>query len=79
MYTKAYFVPLPLLRPLSYPDNKVHGANMGPTWVLSTPVGPHVGPMDIAIRVVPRYDHSHYSLREARVPGDAIYGCLFFK
>ena len=27
------------------PDSKVHGANMGPTWVLSVPDGPHVGPM----------------------------------
>ena len=33
------------------PDSKVHGANMGPTWVLSAPDGPHVGPMNIAIRV----------------------------
>ena len=33
-----------------YPDNKVHGANMGPTWVLSAPDGPHVGPMNLAIR-----------------------------
>ena len=32
------------------PDSKVHGANMGPTWVLSAPGGPHVGPMDLAIR-----------------------------
>ena len=31
------------------PDSKVHGANMGPTWVLSAPDGPHVGPMNIAI------------------------------
>ena len=30
--------------------NKVHGANMGPTWVLSAPDGPHVGPMSLAIR-----------------------------
>ena len=35
-----------------YPDNKVHGANMGPTWVLSAPDGPHVGPMNLAIRVI---------------------------
>ena len=35
-----------------YPDSKVHGANMGPTWVLSAPDGPHVGPMNLAIRVV---------------------------
>ena len=36
---------------LGYPDSKVHGANMGPTWVLSAPDGPHVGPMNLAIRV----------------------------
>ena len=30
---------------------KVHGANMGPTWVLSDPDGPHVGPMNLDIRV----------------------------
>ena len=34
-----------------YPDSKVHGANMGPTWVLSALDGPHVGPMNLAIRV----------------------------
>ena len=33
------------------PDIKVHGANMGPTWVLSAPDGPHVGHMNLAIRV----------------------------
>ena len=32
-----------------YPDSKVHGANMGSTWVLSAPDGPHVGPMNLAI------------------------------
>ena len=32
------------------PDSKVHGANMGPTWVLSAPDGPDVGPMKLAIR-----------------------------
>ena len=36
---------------MKYPDSKVHGANMGPTWVLSAPDGPHVGPMNLAIRV----------------------------
>ena len=35
----------------SFADNKVHGANMGPTWVLSAPDGPHVGPMNLAIWV----------------------------
>ena len=32
------------------PDSKVHGDNMGPTWVLPAPAGPHVGPMNLAIR-----------------------------
>ena len=32
------------------PDSTVHGANMGPTWVLSAPDGPRVGPMNLAIR-----------------------------
>ena len=35
---------------LHIPDSKVHGANMGPTWVLSAPDGPHVGPMNLAIK-----------------------------
>ena len=35
---------------LHSPDSKVHGANMGPTWVLSAPDGPHVGPMKFAFR-----------------------------
>ena len=36
---------------LNFPDRKVDEAIMGPTWVLSAPDGPHVGPMNIAIRV----------------------------
>ena len=43
------------------PDSKVHGANMGHTWVLlSAPDGPHVGPMNLAIRVSKEdwFDHS---------------------
>ena len=39
-----------------YPDSKVHGANMGPTWGRQDPGVPHVGPMNIAIRVL-----SHWS------------------
>ena len=27
-----------------YPDSKIHGANMGPTWVLSAPDGPPLAP-----------------------------------
>ena len=40
-----------IISSIPYPDSKVHGANMGPTLVLSAPDGPHVGPMNIAIRV----------------------------
>ena len=36
---------------VNYPDSKVHGANMRPTWALSAPDGPHVGPMNLTIRV----------------------------
>ena len=44
---------LSLLRLIEeYPDSKVHGTNKGPTWVLLAPDGPHVGPMNLAIRVV---------------------------
>ena len=32
------------------PDSEVHVANMGPTWVLSAPDGPRVGPMNFVIR-----------------------------
>ena len=39
-----------------FTDSKVHGANMGPTWVLSAPEGRHVGPINLAIRV------DHYDL-----------------
>ena len=34
------------------PYSKIHGANMGPNWVLSVPDGPHVGPMNLIIKAV---------------------------
>ena len=36
---------------VTLPDSKVHGANVGPIWVLSAPDGPHVGPTNLAIGV----------------------------
>ena len=39
------------------PDSKVHGANMGPTWVLSAPDGPHE----------PCYQGSHRNVVEYHV------------
>ena len=35
----------------SFPDNKVHGANMGPIWGRQDPGGPHVGPVNLDIWV----------------------------
>ena len=32
------------------PDSKVHGANMGSTWILWAPDGPHDGPINLVIR-----------------------------
>ena len=34
------------------PDNKIHGAYIGPIWDGKVPGGPHVGPMNLAIREV---------------------------
>ena len=34
------------------PDSKDHGAKMEPTWALSVPGRPHIGPMNLAIRAV---------------------------
>ena len=33
-----------------FPDSKVYGANMGPTWGRQDPGWPDVGPMNLAIR-----------------------------
>ena len=33
------------------PDNKMRGANMGPTWGRHDPGGPHAGPIKLDIRV----------------------------
>ena len=44
---------------LTYPNSKVHGANMGPIWGRQDPGGPHVGPMNFVIWVaVPEYSRS---------------------
>ena len=38
------------IRQLRIPNSMFHGANMAPTWALSAPDGPHVGPMNLATR-----------------------------
>ena len=40
-----------LWRVSSYPDSKVHGANMGPIWGRQDPGGSHVGPMNSVVWV----------------------------
>ena len=35
------------------PDSKVHGTNMGPTWVLPAPDGPRVGPWTLLSGIWP--------------------------
>ena len=44
-----------LYTPVKHPDSKVRGANMGPTWGQQDPGGPHVGPTNLAIRMVIRF------------------------
>ena len=39
-----------LVRYIVDPESKFHGPNMGPTLILSSPDGSHVGPMNLAIR-----------------------------
>ena len=33
---------------ISYPDSRVHGADIGPIWGRHDPGGPHVGPVNLA-------------------------------
>ena len=53
---------------IAYPDSKVHGANMGPTWNLSAPDGPHVGPMNLAMGIITQV---RYGLFDWLWPNDA--------
>ena len=49
LLSEIYADQIPRRDAFNIPDSKVHGANMGPTWVLSAPDWPHVGPMSPAI------------------------------
>ena len=46
-----------------YPDSKIHGANIGPTWGRQDPGGPHVGHMNLAIWVLIHILQGCYSVR----------------
>ena len=54
------------------PDSKIHGANMGPTWVLSAPDGPHVGAMNLAIREAISWKMLTY------LPAENSYSLFYF-
>ena len=51
-HAKACVQCITTLPAIGFPDSKDIRANMGPTWVLSAPGGPHVGPMNLDIRVL---------------------------
>ena len=72
----------------NFPDSKVHGANIGPTWVLSAPAGPHTGPRNPAIRVVSRYKYTrhgctpsfHYKKTQlARKPSGTLFTNIVYQ
>ena len=44
----------------TFPDSKIHGANVGLTWGQQDPGGPHVGHMNLAIRVM----HNRYWFKQ---------------
>ena len=52
------------------PDSKIHGANMGPTWVLSAPDGPHVGPREPCYQGT--FLYRKYMMTYMTVPDDAM-------
>ena len=39
--------------PITFPDSNAHCANMGLIWVLTAPVGPHFGPWNLLLGLVP--------------------------
>ena len=45
------YIPLFSVGLITYPDSKVHGANMGHIWGRQDPGGSHVVPMNLAIWV----------------------------
>ena len=49
------------------PDSNVHGANMGPTWVLSASDGPHVGPHEPCYQGWVQYDMALHITQLQRV------------
>ena len=51
METVSYVIMISIYL-IDYPDSKVHGANMGPSWGRQDPGGSHVGHMNLVIWVL---------------------------
>ena len=87
---KRYLIACPWGQKLIYPDSIVHAANMGPTWLLSAPDGPHVGPMNLAIRVllstsviallsmISLYNELYYNELNTRFTCNILLQCICF-
>ena len=60
-----------LISLINCPDSKVHMANMGPTWVLSAPGRPHVGHMNLAVKIVKAFSVWGVSTGDRRLPSQS--------
>ena len=58
---------------INTPDNKVHGANMGPIWGRQDPGGPHVGPTNFAIWDSKSYLPITYTFCDERTSMSMVY------
>ena len=61
-----------------HPDSKDHGANMRPTWVLSAPGGPHIGPMSLVIMAAISRVHSRSHSQEASLISHSQVCCVCY-
>ena len=73
MTGKSIHIPNGIIMLDTIPDSKVHGANMGPTWVLSTPDEPHIGPLSLAIRNGIKWDTCRW-LPSTMLPSNWLFG-----
>ena len=64
--------------PWAHPDSKVHGTNMGPIWVLSAPDGPHVSPINLAIKAKHLTSLHEHNIYRITMKWNKIHPCLFF-
>ena len=58
---------LPYIQDPLIPNSRVHGANIGPIWGWQDPDGPHVGPMNFAIRAPSQYPKRRLFVRSRKV------------